>query len=60
MKEQLDYQASELGINDLKLKGFKVYEVNDTISKIPTYNRRDFYKICALNRKTPQILTQIK
>jgi AraC family transcriptional activator of pobA len=46
MKEQLDFQASEVGINDLKLKGFKVYEVNDTISKIPTYNRRDFYKIC--------------
>ncbi|KIO52010.1 helix-turn-helix domain-containing protein [Flavobacterium hibernum] len=46
MKEQLESQASELGINDLKLKGFKVYEVNGDVSKIPTYNRRDFYKIC--------------
>ena len=52
MKEQLDFQASELGINDLKLKGFKVYEVNDTISKIPTYNRRDFYKICINTSKS--------
>ena len=46
MKEQLESQASELGMNDLKLKGFKVYEVNGDVSKIPTYNRRDFYKIC--------------
>lgn len=46
MKEQLESQASELGLNDLKLKGFKVYEVNGDVSKIPTYNRRDFYKIC--------------
>ncbi|MFH6996695.1 helix-turn-helix domain-containing protein [Flavobacterium sp. FlaQc-57] len=46
MKDQLETQASELGINDLKLKGFKVYEVNGDVSKIPTYNRRDYYKIC--------------
>lgn len=46
MKDQLESPALELGINDLKLKGFKVYEVNGDVSKIPTYNRRDFYKIC--------------
>ncbi len=33
---------------DLKLKGFKVYEIESTVSRIPTYNRRDFYKICIL------------
>ncbi|MDA6071984.1 helix-turn-helix domain-containing protein [Flavobacterium sp. AC] len=52
MKDQLESQAAELGINDLKLKGFKVYEVNEDISKIPTYNRRDFYKICINTSKS--------
>lgn len=52
MKEQLDFQASEVGLNDLKLKGFKVYEINGDVSKIPTYNRRDFYKICINTSKS--------
>lgn len=30
---------------DLKLKGFKVYEINSPVSGAPTYSRRDFYKI---------------
>ena len=28
------------------LKGFKVYEIGNTIKDIPKYDRRDFYKIC--------------
>lgn len=52
MKEQIEDQASELGINDLKLRGFKVYEVNGDVSKIPTYNRRDYYKICINTSKS--------
>ncbi len=52
MKEQLEEQGLELGISDLKLKGFKVYEVNGDVSKIPTYNRRDFYKICINTSKS--------
>lgn len=32
--------------SDLKLKGFKAYEVAAGINAVPTYNRRDFYKIC--------------
>ena len=52
MKEQLDFQASEVGLNDLRLKGFKVYEINGDVSKIPTYNRRDFYKICINTSKS--------
>jgi len=52
MKEQAECQATELGINDLKLKGFKVYEVNGDVSKIPTYNRRDYYKICINTSKS--------
>ncbi|MEO7977478.1 helix-turn-helix domain-containing protein [Flavobacterium sp.] len=45
-------RVSEVGTNDLKLKGFKVYEINENISKIPTYNRRDFYKICIYTSKS--------
>ncbi len=31
---------------ELKLKGFKVYEVDCTSNIVRTYNRKDFYKIC--------------
>ncbi|MBS1523391.1 MAG: AraC family transcriptional regulator [Bacteroidetes bacterium] len=34
---------------DLKLKGFKVYEIESSVSRAPTYNRRDYYKVCILN-----------
>ncbi|MEO8236500.1 MAG: helix-turn-helix domain-containing protein [Flavobacterium sp.] len=52
MKDQLECLASEFGINDLKLKGFKVYEINGDLSKIPSYNRRDYYKICINTSKS--------
>ena len=52
MKEEVQCQATELGSNDLKLKGFKVYQINGDISKIPTYNRRDYYKICINTSKS--------
>lgn len=31
---------------ELKLKGFKVYEICATDSTVRNYNRKDFYKIC--------------
>jgi AraC family transcriptional activator of pobA len=31
---------------ELKLKGFKVYEIETAVNPVPTYSRRDFYKIC--------------
>lgn len=34
---------------DLKLKGFKVYEIDTSVSRAPTYSRRDYYKVCILN-----------
>lgn len=37
---------------DLKLKGFKVYEIETAISPVPKYSRRDFYKICMISGKT--------
>ena len=46
MKEQLDFQASEVGINDLKLKGFKAYRIETSVHPIPNNSRPDFYKVC--------------
>jgi len=33
---------------ELKLKGFKVYEIETAVRPSPSYTRRDFYKICLL------------
>ncbi|MDX6189547.1 helix-turn-helix domain-containing protein [Flavobacterium sp. FlaQc-52] len=46
MKETLISETVDFAASDLKLKGFKVYEVGSDCSTIPIYNRRDFYKIC--------------
>src|SRR5438874_7003754 len=32
--------------NELKLKGFKVYQIEADTNVIRTYSRKDFYKIC--------------
>ncbi|NHA07923.1 helix-turn-helix transcriptional regulator [Mucilaginibacter sp. HC2] len=37
---------------DLKLKGFKVYEIETAVSRTPVYKRKDFYKVCILNAKS--------
>ena len=37
--------------NELKQKGFKVYKVNLPHSAVPTYSRRDFYKICLVTSR---------
>ena len=37
---------SNLIIPDLKLKGFKVYTIENSTNDVPVYNRRDLYKIC--------------
>jgi AraC family transcriptional regulator, transcriptional activator of pobA len=37
---------------DLKLKGFKVYEIETGVNRVPTYSRRDYYKICILCART--------
>nr|WP_315223827.1 helix-turn-helix domain-containing protein [uncultured Flavobacterium sp.] len=46
MNDQTVSPLSDFNASDLKLKGFKVYKISDDVSKIPSYNRRDFYKIC--------------
>ncbi|SNC65203.1 transcriptional regulator, AraC family [Hymenobacter gelipurpurascens] len=37
---------------DLKLRGFKVYEIDTAVSPVPSYSRRDFYKICLITGRT--------
>ena len=48
----MEDKGSALGCDlhslDLKLKGFKVYEIETAVSPVPSYTRRDFYKICLL------------
>ena len=46
MGSQYILKAYDLDTNDLKLKGFKVYEIEAAINPVPSYSRRDFYKIC--------------
>lgn len=36
---------------DLKLKGFKSYEIDSESTVVRNYNRKDFYKICLNNGK---------
>lgn len=48
MKDQEIAANCDTHAVDLKLKGFKVYEIETTVSRAPAYNRRDFYKVCML------------
>ncbi len=43
---------TEFNTVDLKLKGFKVYGIDTEVSRVPTYSRRDFYKICLITGST--------
>jgi AraC family transcriptional activator of pobA len=42
----------DFNVTDLKLKGFKVYEIQSGMSPIPAYVRRDFFKVCLVTGKT--------
>jgi hypothetical protein len=46
MNNLLVTSSFSLNPTDLKLKGFKVYEIESGTNNVPSYNRRDFYKIC--------------
>ena len=46
MDTQLVAQPSDFNTAEIKLKGFKVYEVESGVNAVPSYSRRDFYKIC--------------
>jgi AraC-like DNA-binding protein len=51
MNNQTETQNCDF-TSDLKLRGFKVYQINGDLSKIPIYSRRDFYKICINTSKS--------
>lgn len=51
MNNEIETQNCDF-TSDLKLKGFKVYQINGDLSKIPVYSRRDFYKICINTSKS--------
>ena len=46
MEAQYVSKIYDFDTNDLKLKGFKVYEIEPAVNPVPSYSRRDFYKIC--------------
>jgi len=37
--------VTDLNTSDLKRKGFKAYETDTSVNPVPTYSRRDFYKV---------------
>src|SRR5579863_4702774 len=46
MDGQYISKAFDFDTGELKLKGFKVYEIEPAVNPVPSYSRRDFYKIC--------------
>ncbi|NIG54409.1 AraC family transcriptional regulator [Chitinophaga sp. Cy-1792] len=46
MKNELLTTAGEIKNINLRLKGFKIYEVANTMEGLPEYSRKDFFKIC--------------
>ncbi|WP_163397281.1 helix-turn-helix domain-containing protein [Flavobacterium fluviatile] len=45
MKEKITRSISEFN-NELKLKGFKAFQIEDDSNATRTYSRKDFFKIC--------------
>lgn len=52
MENPVMAQPGESHTFDLKVKGFKVYQIETAVYPLPTYNHRDFYKISVLNGKS--------
>ncbi|GAA3768471.1 helix-turn-helix domain-containing protein [Flavobacterium ginsengiterrae] len=46
MNNETEIQNCDSASSELITKGFKVYKLQEDVSKIPVYSRRDFYKIC--------------
>jgi AraC family transcriptional activator of pobA len=51
MQNKVVRSVSEFN-NELKLKGFNVYQIESDSSAIRTYSRKDFYKICLTTGKS--------
>lgn len=48
MHKEMVTTAAEINTIELKLKGFKAYPVDRSVNPVPTYARRDFYKVALL------------
>jgi AraC family transcriptional activator of pobA len=46
MESQYISNKYDFNTGELKLKGFKVYEIETDVNPVPSYSRRDFFKIC--------------
>lgn len=51
MKEKIIRQVSKFN-NELKLQGFKAFQIEDDGSETRTYSRKEFYKICLTTGKS--------
>jgi len=51
MKEKIVRQVSKFN-NELKLQGFKAFQIDDDGSETRTYSRKEFYKICLTTGKS--------
>ncbi|WP_456312058.1 helix-turn-helix domain-containing protein [Pseudomonas shirazensis] len=51
MKEKIIRQVSKFN-NELKLQGFKAFQIDDDGSETRTYSRKEFYKICLTTGKS--------
>ena len=51
MATKTERSVSEFN-NDLKLKGFNVFQIEQDENAVRTYSRKDFYKICLTTGKS--------
>jgi AraC family transcriptional activator of pobA len=51
MTTSTEYSHSEFYTDDLKLKGFKVYELENPHFNAPVFSRRDYYKVSLMDTK---------
>lgn len=49
MESQYISHKYDFNTGELKLKGVKVYEIEPAVNPVPSYSRRDFYKICLVS-----------
>ncbi|WP_371414623.1 hypothetical protein [Flavobacterium sp. 140616W15] len=51
MKEKIIREVSKFN-NELKLQGFKAFQIEDDGAETRTYSRKEFYKICLTTGKS--------
>ena len=46
MEKKIDERSVSAFNNELKLKGFNVFQIEEDSNGVREYSRKDFYKIC--------------